>query len=74
MSQKNDNWFTTTYHNAEEWLKKPEVRNAIAKTGLALGVLGFVLYNIFKEESNPDDQIQAIAERIIAAGKGFFMP
>ena len=64
----------TTMSKVKNWLQKPEVRNAISRTGLAVGVLGVVLFQVFKEEGRPDNQIQAIAERLIAAGQGFFMP
>ena len=74
MSGQVEAWFENIYNKVKEWQERPEVRSAIAKTGLAIGVLGFVLYSLYKEESNPDDQIQAIAERLIAAGQGFLMP
>ena len=73
MSDLNESWFGQTQNDIKQWFQRPEVRSTLSKSGLILGVFGILLYTIFKEDDHPDNQIQAIAERLIGASRDFLM-
>jgi len=74
MSSQDEHWYETAYDRTVEWFQKPEVRKVLATAGLVIGVMGFVMFSVFKDEDRPNNQIQAIAEGIILAGQRMFMP